>query len=261
MSEKIEIIAFYEFMDMLRLGPLPGLKDSVKQLMQASDVRGTLILADEGYNGMVCGVSESVARFVSGLETLFQTRLRIKSSFHQKAPFRRLDVKIKREVVTLRKTVDVSLGVGTHVGPAEWNSIIGDPETLVLDTRNDYEYKTGTFVRAINPGTSKFSELPAYISENLDPERHTKIAMFCTGGIRCEKFAPYMKQLGFREVYQLEGGILNYLENVSPEESLWEGECFVFDERISVDATLAKGHADDLSQRHDKHRNPLYTLS
>ena len=157
--------------------------------------------------------------------------------------------------MTLKKQVKIKLGENTHVDAKEWNKIISDPETLVLDTRNDYEYQTGTFRGAINPGIAKFSELPSFVEENLDPQKHKRVAMFCTGGIRCEKFAPYMKEIGFKEVYQLEGGILKYLELTPNEESLWTGECFVFDERITVDANLQKGTEPDRSQRRPAARN------
>ena len=174
----------------------------------------------------------------------------MKSSFHDAAPFRKIDVKIKPEIVTLKRPVDMSLGAGTHVSADAWNELISDPETFVLDTRNHYEFDTGTFANAVDPNTTKFSELPDFVEGNLDPEKHKRIAMFCTGGIRCEKFAPYLKGVGFEEVYQLDGGILKYLEVVAPEESLWQGECFVFDERVSIDHQLQKGEAPDHSQRH-----------
>jgi len=134
------------------------------------------------------------------------------------------------------------------VSPAEWNEIISDPTTFVLDTRNDYEFKTGSFAGAVNPETSKFSELPEFVEKHLDPERHKRIAMFCTGGIRCEKFAPYLKERGFEEVYQLRGGILKYLETMPLEESRWQGECFVFDDRVTVNSNLEKGSSADMSQ-------------
>ena len=246
----IEIISFYEFKD---LGPAPDLfplKQSLKEAMIRHNVRGTIIIAEEGYNGMICGRANHVAKFVAAVESLFETKLVLKSSFAEKAPFRKTDVRIKPEIVTLKKSVNISLGNRTHVKPADWNALITDRETLVLDTRNDYEFRTGSFVGAVNPSISKFSELPEFVAANLDPSKHKRVAMFCTGGIRCEKFAPYLKANGFSEVFQLEGGILKYLEDVDPEESLWQGECFVFDERITVDASLSAGKLPDLSQRH-----------
>ncbi|HEY2847331.1 MAG TPA: rhodanese-like domain-containing protein [Pyrinomonadaceae bacterium] len=257
----IEIIAFYEFKDMPAVAPLTDLKTRLKAAMVEFEVRGTIIIAEEGYNGMICGSSGAVSAFVDAVEQILETTLPVKRSFNEAAPFRRFDVKIKPEIVTLKRPVDISLGTGTHVTPDEWNDIIADPETLVLDARNDYEYATGTFKNAINPRTSKFSDLPEFVSENLDPERHKRVAMFCTGGIRCEKFAPYMKGLGFEEVYQLDGGILKYLETIPTDESLWEGECFVFDERVSVDHQLSKGNSTDLSQRLGMRKNPEYKIA
>ena len=242
-----QIITFYEFkrFDSERL---PELKALLRDAMSTNSIRGTIILAEEGFNSTVCGEPNDVASFVSRVENILETNVVFKSSFHEACPFRKIDVKIKPEIVTLKKHVDISKGTGTHVRPEKWNDVISDPSVVIVDTRNDYEYKNGTFKGAINPGTIKFSELPDFVSENLDPNVHHKVAMFCTGGIRCEKFAPYMKELGFDEVYQLEGGILRYLEQVSSEESLWEGECFVFDDRRTVDENLQKGTGPDYSQ-------------
>jgi UPF0176 protein len=242
-----QIITFYEF-KRFDAGRLLELKASLRDAMSANSIRGTIVLAEEGFNSTVCGAPDDVTAFVRNVENILQTKLVFKSSFHDACPFRKIDVKIKPEIVTLKKHVDISKGAGTHVRPEKWNEVISDPSVVIVDTRNDYEYKNGTFKRAINPGTVKFSELPDFVSENLDPNVHHKVAMFCTGGIRCEKFAPYMKQLGFEEVYQLEGGILRYLEQVAPEESLWEGECFVFDDRRTVDENLQKGIGPDYSQ-------------
>ena len=259
--KQTQIITFYEFKELRTVGDLVAIKDGLKDAFSESGVRGTTIIADEGYNGMVCGDESQIAAFVSAAENILETTLVCKSSFHQNAPFRKIDVKIKPEIVTLKQPVDISLGTGTHVKPGQWNDIISDPETVVLDARNDYEFKTGTFRGAVNPDIAKFSDLPAYVAENLDPGKHKRVAMFCTGGIRCEKFAPYMKQMGFEEVYQLEGGILKYLEEIPPDEMLWEGECFVFDERVTVDAALQKGSGVDHSQRLAKRKKPQYKVS
>ena len=245
--EKYRIITFYQF-SRLDEQRLPELKFAVKDLMAAHSIKGTFILAEEGFNATVCGMPGDIETFVKAAETLLETSLVLKSSFHAEFPFRKIDVKIKPEIVTLKQAVDIAAGAGTHVRADQWNELISDPAVLVLDTRNDYEFMNGTFERAINPKTEKFSDLPEFVAENLDPERHTKVAMFCTGGIRCEKFAPYMKQLGFKEVFQLEGGILRYLEEVPAEESLWRGECFVFDDRRTVDEGLKKGVGPDYSQ-------------
>jgi UPF0176 protein len=255
-SELFEVISFYEFKGLGSIAKLVPLKLDLKQAMIDLNVRGTIIIAEEGYNGMVCGRRGDVAAFIARIEGLLRSQLRVKSSFAEKAPFRKTDVRVKPEIVTLKKKVDISLGENTHVKPAAWNEVISDPDTLVLDARNDYEFRTGSFAGAINPEISKFSELPEYVAANLDPGKQKRVAMFCTGGIRCEKFAPYLRAQGFSEVYQLEGGILKYLEEIPQEQSLWNGECFVFDERITVDASLAAGNSPDLSHRHEnaKHK-------
>jgi UPF0176 protein len=242
-----QIITFYEFKP-LSPEKLPELKASLRDGMVRNEIRGTIILAEEGFNATVCGSPGSIEEFVLLVEDILETKLNFKSSFHEDAPFRKIDVKIKPEIVTLKKPVDIAMGCGTHVPPKEWNKIISDPSVVVVDARNDYEFRNGTFKRAMNPGTEKFSELPDFVSENLDPNVHRKVAMFCTGGIRCEKFAPYVKNLGFSEVFQLDGGILRYLEEVSTEDSLFEGECFVFDDRRTVDENLNKGTGPDYSQ-------------
>lgn len=257
-ERQFEIISFYEFKDLSAVGDLADMRSRLKELLVETGVRGTIILAAEGYNGMVCGTAEQITGFVDHAEKILDTKLKVKSSFNDAAPFRKIDVKIKPEIVTLKQPVDISLGKGTHIKPADWNELISQPDVFVLDTRNDYEYKTGTFRGAVNPDIAKFSDLPDFVAAELDPDKHKRVAMFCTGGIRCEKFAPYMRQLGFDEVYQLEGGILKYLEETPAEGSLWQGECFVFDERVTVDATLAKGKGRDHSQRHANRKNPLY---
>jgi UPF0176 protein len=243
-----QIITFYEFKDLGSVAELTQIKASLIAAMQEHSTLGTIILADEGFNSTVGGRPDDIERFIAAAERILETRLRVKSSFHSDLPFRRIKVKIKREIVTLKKSVDIKNGNGTHVDPKDWNAVISDPDVILIDTRNEYEFRNGTFVNALNPATKSFSELPEFIAENLDPNRHKKVAMFCTGGIRCEKFVPYMKDLGFDEVYQLEGGILKYLEEIPKEESLWQGECFVFDDRVTVDEKLEKGSGPDYSQ-------------
>jgi UPF0176 protein len=247
-EERYQIITFYCFKDMRTLGELSDLRDDFKSLMAESSIKGTIILADEGFNATLCGLPVDIARFVTRARRLVGENFEFRTSFYGGMPFSRSDVKIKPEIVTLKKVVDIADGAGTHVDVSEWNRIISDPSTFVLDARNDYEYRTGTFRGAVNPETTKFSQLPRFVEENLDPERHVRVAMFCTGGIRCEKLAPYVKSLGFKEVYQLDGGILRYLKEIPVEESLWEGECFVFDDRVSVNHELEKGRSADLSQ-------------
>ncbi len=245
MSEKnIQIITFYEFK---RLENLPEIREKLKSAMRENSILGTIILAEEGFNSTISGAPQNIEKIVPVLETIFDTKLIFKSSFHEENPFRRIFVKIKPEIVTLKQKVEIEKGIGTHVSPQKWNEIIQDEEVFVLDTRNDYEFQVGSFKGAVNPKTEKFSDLPKFVEKNLDPEKHKKVAMFCTGGIRCEKFAPFMKQIGFENIYQLEGGILKYLEEIPEAESLWQGECYVFDLRVSVDENLQKGNAKDLS--------------
>lgn len=245
MAEKpFKIVTFYEFKP---LGDLPARRARLIAAMRAHSILGTIILAAEGFNSTVAGAPGEITRFVAAAEEILETKIVAKSSAHDVSPFRRIHVKIKPEIVTLRRAVDLRRGAGTHVAPEKWNELLRDEEVFVLDTRNDYEFRIGTFDRAVNPQTEKFSDLPQFVAENLDPARHRKVAMFCTGGIRCEKFAPYLKEQGFAEVYQLEGGILKYLETVPAAESLWRGECYVFDRRVALDAGLEAGSAEDLS--------------
>lgn len=242
-----KIAAFYKFFD-LGQQPATELCSTVRAELRDRGIVGTVILAAEGINSTICGRSNSIDGFIEWLSTVVSVELKPKFSYTDEPPFRKIDVKVKPEIVTLKREVDIELGKGTHVGPADWNRIVSDPDVLVLDTRNDYEFRTGTFESAINPATEKFSELPKFVEKNLDPAVHKKVAMFCTGGIRCEKFAPYMKSLGFESIFQLEGGILKYLEEIPPEEQLWKGDCYVFDTRVSVDARLQPAERADLSQ-------------
>lgn len=230
---QIEIAALYHF------SPLPNyvaLKEPLKAALVENDVRGSLLLADEGINGTIAGSSEGLHKALDAIKNLtgFYT-LEHKTAFTDKPPFFRAKVRLKKEIVKMGvKGIDPLKAVGTYVEPQDWNRLISDPEVFVLDTRNDYEFRIGTFKGAIDPKTKVFTELPQYISENLDPTKHKKVAMFCTGGIRCEKASSYMKSQGFEEVYHLKGGILKYLETVPEENSLWSGGCYVFDDRIAV---------------------------
>ena len=239
-----QIVAFYKFM---RLSNLEELKEALLKKMYEFEIFGTIILAEEGVNAAVLSDAKKLENFLISVEEIFKTSFEYKFSYYDKKIFKRQKIKIKNEIVTFRKHVDIELGEGTHVDSAEWNEILKDPEVLVLDTRNDYEYRVGTFPNALNPKTNSFNQLPEFVEQNLDPKTHKKIAMFCTGGIRCEKFAPYLKSKGFENVFQLKGGILKYFEDISEHENLWEGECFVFDERITVDDELKKGAAPDFS--------------
>lgn len=244
MAEEVyQIITFYEFK---RLENLTEIKTVLKSAMDEFSIKGTIIIAEEGFNSTVSGLREDIEKFIKILENVFETKLTYKSSFHVERPFLKAKVRIKNEIVSLRKKVEIEKGIGTHAKSADWNKIISDENTILLDTRNDYEVELGTFKGAINPNIEKFSDLPKFVAENLNAEKHKRVAMFCTGGIRCEKFAPFMKEMGFEEVFQLEGGILKYLEESPENESLWEGECFVFDDRIAVDKNLQGGKTEDM---------------
>jgi UPF0176 protein len=239
-----QIVNFYKF---VRLTNLDTIREELRVLMTETGVRGTIILADEGFNAMLCGKDAEMTKFLLKAGEVLGTVFEPKVSYSDEAPLRKIDVKIKPEIVTLKQQVDISLGEGTHVGPKEWNELLLDPDTIVLDARNYYEIMNGSFRGALDPKTEKFSELPEFISKNLGDEKDTRIAMYCTGGIRCEKFAPYLRSKGFNNVFQLKGGILRYLETVKPSESLWEGECFVFDERRTLNERLEKGVQVDYS--------------
>lgn len=219
------------------------LRAPLLQLMQRNQVRGTLILANEGINGTIAGPREGIDSVIQWLKSQpFFADLGYKESFDDKQPFMRAKVKLKKEIVTMGvEGIDPKEVVGRYVKPAEWNRLISDPEVLLIDTRNDYEIQIGSFKGAVNPKTESFREFPAYVSKHLDKDKHRKVAMFCTGGIRCEKSTAYLRQQGFDEVYHLEGGILKYLEEVPEENSLWQGQCFVFDNRVAVDHQLQKG--------------------
>jgi UPF0176 protein len=214
--------------------------------MEKNHVRGTLLLANEGINGTIAGSRHAIDTVITWLKSDPRlAELECKESITSVMPFNRTKVKLKKEIVTMGiEGIDPKQVVGTYVNAQDWNSLIDDPEVLVIDTRNDYEFQVGTFKNAINPNTQSFREFPQYVKENLDSDKHKKVAMFCTGGIRCEKSTAFLKQQGFDEVYHLKGGILKYLEEMPIESTLWEGECFVFDERVTVNHHLEKGSYD-----------------
>jgi UPF0176 protein len=218
----------------------------LKAFCKQRGIKGTLLLANEGINGTVAGTREAINELLDYLRLdPSLAGLEYKESLANEMPFYRMKVKLKREIVTMGiEGVDPNQVVGTYVDAQDWNALITDPDVLLVDTRNDYEYEVGTFKQAINPKTETFREFPEYIKQNLSPSKHKKIATFCTGGIRCEKATAYMKEQGFDEVYHLKGGILKYLEEVPAEESLWEGECFVFDNRVTVKHGLEEGSYD-----------------
>jgi UPF0176 protein len=240
---KIVVCALYKF---VTLPDYQQIRQPLLDVMESNQVRGTLLLAREGINGTIAGSRFAVDKVVNWLESDPRlAEIDCKESFTDIPPFNRTKVKLKNEIVTMGvEGIDPKQVVGTYVAPKDWNNLISDPEVLLIDTRNDYEYQVGTFKNAINPNTESFREFPQYVKEHLDPNKHTKIAMFCTGGIRCEKSTAYLKEQGFEEVYHLKGGILKYLEEVPEQETLWQGECFVFDERVTVNLKLEKGGYD-----------------
>ena len=239
----ITVCALYKF---VRLENFEQLREPLLQQMQNHEVKGTLLLASEGINGTIAGPEAGIKVVLDWLKSDARlTDIVSKASYHEHNPFNRTKVKLKKEIVTMGvEGIDPRHVVGTYVKPDEWNDLISDPEVLLVDTRNDYEVEIGTFKHAVNPNTKTFREFPDYVKENLDPEKHKKVAMFCTGGIRCEKSTAYLKEQGFDEVYHLEGGILKYLEEVPEAESMWQGECFVFDNRVTVNHQLEKGQYD-----------------
>ncbi|WP_036799327.1 rhodanese-related sulfurtransferase [Pleurocapsa sp. PCC 7319] len=237
------IATFYKF---ATISDLETKKLQLLTSCREKGIKGTIILAEEGINGTIAGSESAIAAILDQLRKIPNLEdLEHKESKSQKQPFARLKVKIKQEIVTIGiPDANPNNQVGTYVDPQDWNQIISDPEVVVIDTRNDYEVKLGSFRGASNPKTESFREFPEYAAKHLDPEEHPKVAMFCTGGIRCEKASSYLLSQGFKEVYHLKGGILKYLENVSSEESMWEGECFVFDERVAVKEGLKSGSYD-----------------
>ena len=239
--------AMYHFVN---LPHFKTLREPLLNFCLARKIKGTLLLADEGINGTLAGSEKSILELLNYLKTdpLFEGNFKglgHKESWSNKHPFYRMKIKLKKEIVTLGiPGVSPTKVVGKYVKPQDWNKIISDPEVVLIDTRNDYEYAIGTFKNAINPKTNTFREFPEYVKSHLDPKKHKKIAMFCTGGIRCEKASSYMMSEGFTEVYHLAGGILKYLEEVSRKESLWQGECFVFDQRVAIKHGLKVGKYD-----------------
>ena len=243
MQNKLVVAALYCF---VRLDKTHNLRKNLLAVCEKTDLKGTLLLANEGINGTIAGSREAIDTVIEALKAECDlSRIEYKESFAYGNPFLRMKIKLKQEIVTLGVPgVDPSACVGEYVSPQDWNAIIQDPEVLLLDTRNDYEYAIGTFKGAVDPKTSTFRQFPKYVADNLSPQKYKKVAMFCTGGIRCEKASAYMLQQGFEKVYHLKGGILKYLEEMPKAESLWQGECFVFDERVAVRHGLELGSYD-----------------
>jgi UPF0176 protein len=237
------VAALYKF---VRLPDYVTLRDTLYDYMVANKVKGTLLLAEEGINGTICGERAGVDAVKTWLDADGRfAGMSYKESLSDELAFYRTKVKLKKEIVTMGvEGINPAHIVGTYVKGDDWNTLISDPDTILIDTRNDYEVAIGTFKHAVNPNTTTFREFPQWAAENLDKTKHKKVAMFCTGGIRCEKSTAFLKEQGFDEVYHLDGGILKYLEEMPQENSLWQGECFVFDQRVAVKHGLEQGSYD-----------------
>ena len=233
----IKVAAFYQF---AALPDFRQLREPLRAIYADLALKGSVLLAHEGINGTLAGSHEAIAALVGELRhgALFGGRLdnlELKFSVASAMPFQRLKIRLKKEIVTLGdNAADPTRQVGIYVDPSDWNALIAEPDTLVIDTRNAFEVAMGTFPGALDPGIQSFGQFREFAARHLDPARHRRVAMFCTGGIRCEKASAYLLSRGFAEVYHLKGGILKYLEGVPEAESRWRGECFVFDDRIAL---------------------------
>jgi UPF0176 protein len=262
MDNGTKIAAFYQFST---LSNLPALQAGILSRMKELGIKGSVLLAAEGINGTIAGRPDKLDSALLALAEISGCHaLGPKFSMAQHMPFRRMKVRLKKEIVTIGPVkADPNEKVGTYVSPQDWNRLIDDPDVILIDTRNSYEFKVGSFKGAIDPGTESFGEFPEFVRSRLGNAKHKKIAMFCTGGIRCEKASSFMLNEGFSEVYHLKGGILQYLEDVKPDDSLWNGACFVFDERVAVghqlqiaDFTICHGCLMPVSA--EERASPLY---
>ena len=265
---KYKVAAFYNFSSIIDHEILL-IKEELTHLATNQEIKGTILLAYEGVNGTVCGTENAIVQFIETLEKLLKVSdINVKYSWTEKQAFRRFKARKKKEIVTIGiKQVNPSKSVGKYIKAGEWNEFLEDPSNVVIDTRNEYEIKIGNFKGALNPHTSSFREFPAWVQKHLKPlieeNPSLKIGMYCTGGIRCEKATSFLIEEGFSDVYHLEGGILKYLEDVSAEKSLWNGECFVFDQRVSLDHDLLPGshrmcHACGLPISPEDLKKPTY---
>ena len=265
---KYKVAAFYNFSSIIDHEILL-IKEELTHLATKQEIKGTILLASEGVNGTVCGTENAIVQFIETLEKLLKlSEINVKYSWTEKQAFRRFKARKKKEIVTIGiKQVNPSKSVGKYIKAGEWNEFLEDPSNVVIDTRNEYEIKIGNFKGALNPHTSSFREFPAWVQKHLKPlieeNPSLKIGMYCTGGIRCEKATSFLIEEGFSDVYHLEGGILKYLEDVSAEKSLWNGECFVFDQRVSLDHDLLPGshrmcHACGLPISPEDLKKPTY---
>jgi UPF0176 protein len=237
----VKVASFYRFLD---LGDVRTFREELQALCEQQRVLGTILVAAEGFNGTIAGAEEAILAVFGWIEQRLSLDHPVEARWTDsgEAPFRRMRVRAKKEIVTLgRPDILPHEGTGEHVPPEKWNALIEDPEVLVIDTRNHYEVEVGTFPRAIDPETDSFREFPEFAKRLAETSKDRPLAMFCTGGIRCEKATALMLELGFEDVYHLQGGILNYLTEMPPDENRWDGECFVFDTRVAVDRDLAEG--------------------
>lgn len=234
---EVDVAAFYRF---VRLTDPPAFKRELDSVCSRLGLRGTILLAPEGFNATVAGSTDAVDTLIETIcRQTGSAELRVHRSHAAAMPFRRMKIRLKREIVSLGVDgIDPASRTGEHVSPQRWNALLADPETLVIDVRNDYEVRIGSFDGAISPETGHFREFDRFVDAQLERLRARPVAMFCTGGIRCEKASALLLERGVERVYQLEGGILSYLSSVAPEQSAWHGDCFVFDQRVAVDAAL-----------------------
>ena len=241
MCTAVNVVSFYRFVD---IGGPGELRAELLEICTAQDLLGTVLVAGEGVNGTLAGSAKAIETVLTWLAERLALECPLEGRWTEAAevPFRHLRVKEKREIVTLgRPDIRPQQGTGRHVSAAEWNRLLDAPDTLIIDTRNHYEIEVGTFPRARDPATDSFREFPEFAQKLAAEDRERPVAMFCTGGIRCEKAAALMQEMGFANVNQLQGGILSYLESVDAADNRWQGECFVFDQRVAVDRDLAEG--------------------
>lgn len=237
----MKVASFYRFLD---LSDPNSFCDALRALCSEQQLLGTILVAGEGFNGTIAGSEAAIKTVIAWIEAKLALDVPIDGRWTEStdAPFRHMRVRIKKEIVTLgRPDILPHKQAGIHVTPDQWNALIEDPNVLVVDTRNHYEVEVGTFPRAIDPGTDNFQQFQEFAEELAESSKDRPLAMFCTGGIRCEKATALMLELGFKNVYHLQGGVLNYLAEMRPEDSCWDGECFVFDTRVAVDRDLAEG--------------------
>ncbi|MBC47095.1 MAG: hypothetical protein CMF30_04545 [Kiritimatiellaceae bacterium] len=240
--DKITVCALYKFVEIKNLKEL---KNKILSFLKENNIYGTILIANEGINGTVSGDNSKIINLINFLKSDVRfSNIEYKLSFTNKNPFYRTKVKLKKEIVTLGVKIKKTHYNATYINPEEWNEFIKKDDVILIDTRNKYETSIGSFINSVDPKTDSFRDFPNFVKNNSDLPKNKKIAMFCTGGIRCEKSTAYLKSKGFKYVYHLKGGILNYLKKIDKKDSLWKGDCFVFDNRVSVDHNLKKGNYD-----------------